>query len=270
LGVDFSNLTMNSAGKIIGIDFTAPKPQSMSESHLTRRQANPLCGCCGLCQETTYDFVSPDGARHHAVRDRSGCLDRLLCREVHDTTDFRSARGPDFENKMTVACWRYCLCPCLDLLEPICTCAQTCGKKHTISTSPDKVELGQVLAPTCWETCMHCIFPGKNKILLKTALTDGTEKYYIRSDSTFVYKKLPITAPNEQTPIGWITLNAQKSWPCCGGIFCVYCLHKKTALLEVDHAHGLPFNERAHLMAAAIKLDDALLLPYVGCCCNDP
>ncbi len=40
--------------------------------------------------------------------------------------------------------------------------------------------------------------------------------------------------------------------------------------LEVDHPHGLPFNERAHLMAAAMKMDDKDFRGWVGCCCNDP
>jgi len=241
----------------------------MTESHLSRREAKTFCDCC---RETSYDFVSPDGAKHHAVRERSGCMARCCgwcaCKQLYDTTEFKSARGPDFKSKLTIDCWRYCLCSCLDVCESCCTCAQTCGKAHTIQT-PEGGELGQILHPTCWETCMHCLFPGKNKVLLKTALVDGTERYYIRSDSTYVYKKLPVTAPNDQTPIGWITLTAQKAWP-CGGFCCVYCGHKKTAMLEVDHQHGLPFNERAHLMAAAIKLDDSYLLPMVGCCCNDP
>ncbi len=40
--------------------------------------------------------------------------------------------------------------------------------------------------------------------------------------------------------------------------------------VEVDHQHGLPFNERAHLMSLAMKMDDDDFIPWTGCCCNDP
>jgi len=261
---------MNSSGKIIGIDFSAPKPQSMTESHLARHEFKTFCG---YCRRTTYDFVSPDGAKHEAVRSRSNCIERMCgwwaCKQLHDTTTFTSGHGPDFESKLTVECWRYCLCHYLDIAEHFCACAQMCGKSHVIKAQPQDTEIGKIVHPTCWETMCHCLFPGRNKVLLKTLLPDGTEKYYVRSDSTYVYYKLPVTAPNEQTPIAWITINAQKAWA-CNGLICCYCGHKKTGLLEVDHQQNLPFNERAHLMSAAMKMDDAWLLPLVGCCCNDP
>ena len=40
------------------------------------------------------------------------------------------------------------------------------------------------------------------------------------------------------------------------------------ASVEIDHERGLPFNQRAHLMSAAI-LQDQSFFPWVGCCCND-
>jgi len=260
---------MNSSGKIVGVDFSAPKPQSMTESHLSRREVHYLGGCC---QNTTYDFISPDGAKHHADRLRSSCMERCCgwcaCKQLYDDTKFKSESGPDFESKLTIECWRYCLCSCLDIWEGCCSCAQQCGKKHEILDGNGGT-LGSIVHPTCWETICHCLFPGKNKVLLKTLNADGQEKYYIRSDSTYVYYKLPITAPQEQTPLGFVTVTGQRAfW--CDGFLCCYCGLRKTAMLEVDHMEGLPFNERAHLMAAAMKIDDTHLLPYVGCLCNDP
>ncbi len=38
--------------------------------------------------------------------------------------------------------------------------------------------------------------------------------------------------------------------------------------VEVDHERGLPFNQRAHLMSAAILADHSFI-PWVGCCCNE-
>jgi len=261
---------MNSAGKIIGVDFSAPKPQSMTESHFARhayKKVFPLC----CCQKVTYDFVSPDGAKHEAARVHSTCCERMCgwckCAQLYDTTSYTSAKGPDFTSKFTVDCWRYCCCPCLDTCEVCCVCAQQCGKRHEILDTAG-TPLGRIVHPTCWEYCCSCVFPGRNRILLKSLTPDGQQKYIVRDDRTFYYQKFPITNPNEQTPIGWLTLNAARAWA-CGGLCCCYCMHNKTALIEIDHQHGLPFNERAHLMALAMKMDDALI-PYVGCCCNDP
>lgn len=261
---------MNSAGRIIGVDFSAPKPQSMTESHFSRHEIKCAFPCCCL-KKTTYDFVSPDASKHEAVRKRSTCCERCFgwckCSTLYDTVKFTSAKGPDFESKHSIKCWRYCCCSCLDTCETCCTCVQQCGKKHEILDNQG-ADLGRIVFPTCWELCCSCLFPGRNRILLKTLGADGTEKYNIRADTTLVYKKYPITNPGEQTPVGWLTINTQRAYA-CGGLCCCYCGLKKTALIEIDHQHGLPFNERAHMMAAGIKMDEDWR-PYVGCCCNDP
>lgn len=65
----------------------------MTESHLSRKQDKKFCG---LCFRTSYEFVSPDGAKHDAVRARSNCIERACgwwaCKQLHDTTRFQSAR----------------------------------------------------------------------------------------------------------------------------------------------------------------------------------
>jgi hypothetical protein len=88
-------------------------------------------------------------------------------------------QGPDFTSKQTIKCWRYCCCTCLDCFEVCCTCAQQCGKKHAIKDTQG-TELGSVVHPTCWELCCSCLFPGRNRILMKSLGPDGTEKYIVR------------------------------------------------------------------------------------------
>jgi hypothetical protein len=89
------------------------------------------------------------------------------------------SQGPDFTSKYTEKCWRYCCCACLTACETCCTCAQQCGKKQEILDTHE-AQLGTIVHPTCFETCCSCLFPGKNRILLKTKTPDGTDRYIVR------------------------------------------------------------------------------------------
>lgn len=258
------------AAKDVAVNIAAPKPQSMSESHMVRRVDK--CPCLGCCRKVNYKFVSPDGAEHTAQATQSTCFDRLCgwlcCKPLFARVSFTSAQGPDFESKMTLKCWRYCCCPCFDLCEPCCPCCQTCGKARDILDARSGAAIGTLRNPSCWESLCACCFMGRAREVFHTRDTGDIKKYVLRSDILTVTRKYPITAPNDQNPVAWVTITAQRAWG-CGGFTPCYCGHRKTASVEIDHAHGLPFNERAHLMSAAIDLDRANWWCPVGCCCNE-
>ncbi len=67
--------------------------QTMTESHFVRKTSKCcLLGC--LCPTTEYAFISPEGAMHKAVRDKTGCIagccGHLICRGTQDSTRFKS------------------------------------------------------------------------------------------------------------------------------------------------------------------------------------
>mmetsp|Transcript_38927 Transcript_38927/g.71911 ORF Transcript_38927/g.71911 Transcript_38927/m.71911 type:complete len:263 (-) Transcript_38927:341-1129(-) len=254
----------------VAVNLAQPKPQSMSESHLVRRLDKPCFPICCCCNKQSYKFVSPDGADHVANREYPSCFELLFgwvcCKTRVTNVQYTSAQGPDFESRKTLKCWRYCLCPCFDLCEPCCPCCQTCGKLHEIKDARSGGAIGTVRNPSCWESLCMCCFFGRARELFHTRDTGDMKKYVVRSDLLTITRKYPVTPPDDQKPIAWVTITAQRVWA-CGGFTPCYCGHRRSAALEVDHAHGLPFNDRAHLMSAAMKLDESWWCP-VGCCCN--
>jgi len=246
------------ASKQAGIDISAPKAQTMTESHFVRKTTKcPLLGCC---PKTEYAFISPEGAKHTARRFRTGacaaCLGRICCKPTIDQTKFTSDAGPDFEVKKTVPCIVCCL-----------PCCIRCLQKIEIKDTRGDAILGKISPSSCCDILASCICYGKNHPMYKTRDVDGSEKFVLRSDRTVYYHKYPVTGPGSQTPVGWVTVTGRRAF-CCGGLACCYCGLGKSASVEIDHERGLPFNQRAHLMSAAILADQSFI-PFVGCCCND-
>jgi hypothetical protein len=154
---------------------------------------------------------------------------------------------------------------------------------------------GAVVPPRCAAAWQLWLGGGPDCLLCVLVLSLA-----FRTDTMVMVRKYPVTGPGSQVPIGWVTITAARA-AMCNGCLCCYCGHKKSASyvpctvrdtavvvtraalrvaltlcslllwlrIEIDHGHALPFNDRAHLMSAAILADDGFR-PFVGCCANDP
>jgi hypothetical protein len=66
----------------------------MTESHFARHHIKKPFPCHVCCVKTTYDFVSPDGAKHEALREHTPCCQAMCgwmcCKPRFDIIPFKS------------------------------------------------------------------------------------------------------------------------------------------------------------------------------------